>query len=93
VITYGVRSQDLAKPSNVLDRSLARFIVAGTKFLDGDLNRDGRVDGQDLVILALAFGSRRGDPRYNPAADLNADSAVDGKDLAILAGNFGQSSF
>jgi acyl-CoA thioesterase-1 len=93
VIHLGVRSQDLASPPNVLDRQLAQFIIAGTKFLAGDLNRDGRVDGDDLVLLALAFGSRRSDARFNLAADLNGDGSVDGKDLAILAGNFGQSSF
>jgi len=93
VITYGVRSQDLASPPNVLDRPLAQFIIAGTQFLAGDLNRDGRVDGEDLVMLALAFGTQRGDPRFKDAADLNTDGAVDGKDLAILAASFGQSSF
>jgi hypothetical protein len=77
----------------VLDRALARFIVAGTQFLPGDLNLDGTVDGADLVMLALAFGTERGDPRFLDAADLNTDGMVDGKDLAILAGNFGESSF
>jgi len=93
VITYGVRSQDLASPPNVLDRALAQFIIEGTQFLAGDLNRDGRVDGQDLVVLALAFGTQRGDPRFKDAADLNLDGMVDGQDLAILAANFGSSSF
>ncbi len=93
VITYGVHLQDLASPPNVADRTLARFIIAGTQFLAGDLNRDGRVDGEDLVVLALAFGSQRGDPRFVAAADLDGDGQVDGKDLAILAGNFGESSF
>lgn len=93
VITLGVHSQDLASPPNVLDRTLARFTIAGTRFLAGDINRDGRVDGQDLVDLALAFGARRGDPRFDLAADLNGDGVVDGLDLALLAASFGQASF
>lgn len=93
VVIYGIHSQDLASPPHVLDRALARFIVAGTQFLPGDLNLDGTVDGADLVMLALAFGTERGDPRFLDAADLNTDGMVDGKDLAILAGNFGSSSF
>jgi hypothetical protein len=93
VVRFGVHAQDMAIPPNVLDRQLAQFIIAGTVFLPGDLNRDGRVDGQDLVTLALAFGTQRADPRFNGVADLNADGKVDGKDLAILASNFGKSSF
>jgi acyl-CoA thioesterase-1 len=93
VVNLAVHAQDLASPPNVLDRQLARFIIAGTVFLTGDLNLDGRVDGQDLVILALAFGAHRADPNFNVAADLNGDGAVDGRDLAILAASFGESSF
>jgi hypothetical protein len=93
VVNLAVHAQDLATPPNVLDRQLARFIIAGTVFLTGDLNLDGRVDGQDLVILALAFGAHRADPNFNVAADLNGDGAVDGRDLAILAASFGESSF
>jgi lysophospholipase L1-like esterase len=91
LVHVGVHAPDLATPANVLDRELAEFTVAGAHFLPGDLNRDGRVDGDDLVAFALAFGARRGDPRFNPMADLNGDGTIDGDDLAILAANFGQS--
>lgn len=93
VVTFAVHSRDLATPPNVLTRDLARFVIAGTRFLAGDINRDGRVDGLDLVALALVFGTRLGDPRFSPAADLSGDGTIDGRDLAILAANFGQSSF
>lgn len=93
IVTVHLTSQDLANPPNVLDRDISSFIITGTTFLPGDLNHDGRVDGADLVVLALAFGAHRFDSNFNLAADLNGDGIVDGRDLAILAANFGKSSF
>jgi acyl-CoA thioesterase I len=92
LVTFGVRSPDLANPPNVLDRQLARFLVAGANFVPGDVNRNGRVDGADLLDLALRFGAQRGEPRYSAAVDLNDDEVVDGDDLAILASNFGRTA-
>jgi acyl-CoA thioesterase I len=92
VVFIGLRGRDTASPPNVIDRTLAQFVTAGTVFLKGDIDRDGRVDGADLVALALRFGSREGDFRYRRFADLDEDGRVDGRDLAILAGNFGKNS-
>jgi len=86
-----LRARDLASPPNSVDRQIARFYTAGTAFLGGDIDRDGRVDGNDLVRLARAFGARLGASRYSASADLNADGVVDGVDLAVLASNFGRS--
>jgi lysophospholipase L1-like esterase len=93
VVRLGVRSQDLATPPNTIERTLSRFTILGTVLLDGDLDQDGRVDGADLVLFAVRFGSVRGDSRYRANADLNHDDRVDGADLAILAANFGRTSF
>jgi lysophospholipase L1-like esterase len=93
VVSLGLVSEDTASPVNAVDRRVSRFIVAGTTFLNGDVDRDGRVDGTDLVRLALAFGASRGDSRFVSTADLNSDDVIDGEDLAILASNFGRSSF
>jgi hypothetical protein len=54
-----------------------------------DLDRSGRVDGFDLALLASAFGSARGEPRYLPSADVDGSGLVDGLDLAYVAGRFG----
>lgn len=89
VIFVEVRSRDLASPPNTIERQLVQFVVQGTDFLDGDIDRDGRVDGADLVAFALRFGSRRGDNVFRAFADLNGDDVVDGLDLALLAANFG----
>jgi len=50
----------------------------------GDINLDGWVDGEDLELLSLAYGSKLGDPKYNPDADLNADSLIDVYDVRLL---------
>lgn len=93
-VLVGLRSRDLNLPTpNATDKNVARFIVAGTTILGGDLNRDGRVDGSDLVQLARRFGARSGENRFLAAADLSPDGLIDGSDLAVLASNFGKTSF
>jgi acyl-CoA thioesterase-1 len=92
-VVVRVRGRDLANPVHTFDRQVTQFVIAGTTFLRGDLDRDGRVDGADLLLFAPRFGARRGDPRFVATADINGDETVDGQDLAILASNFGRSSF
>jgi parallel beta-helix repeat protein len=55
-----------------------------------DLNNDGKVDIDDLVEAALAFGSYPGHPRWNSIADVNQDDQVDIDDLILIAMNFGK---
>lgn len=56
----------------------------------GDVDGSGRVDGIDLVRLALAFGAIDGEQRYDDAADVNGDGIVDGFDLDLLIEFFGR---
>lgn len=84
--------QDRATPPNTARVTATTFVIEGTTFFKGDINRDGRVDGYDLVLLAFSFGTSRGNNRYEEAHDLNNDGVVDGADLAILASNFGKGS-
>ena len=81
-----LRSRDLATPTpNQLDREITQFAIEGTTFLPGDVDRDGRVDGADLLAFAPHFGARRGESRFVGFADLNADDEINGTDLAMLA--------
>lgn len=93
VIRVELHSRDLASPPNTVAREIARFSTEGEggDGLSGDVDGDGRVDGVDLVRLALAFGASRGAGRYDAAADLDGSGTVNGEDLAILASNFGRS--
>ncbi len=92
-VEVGLRTRDTANPPHTIERMVAKFEIAGAVFLPGDIDRDGRVDGADLLALALRFGARQGDPRFNNSADLNGDAMIDGRDLAQLAMNFGRRSF
>lgn len=91
-VHVALRSRDRASPANTVDREVSYFRIEGApeEGLRGDIDGDGRVDGTDLVRLALAFGASRGQGRYDADADLDASGTVDGQDLAILSSNFGR---
>jgi hypothetical protein len=58
-----------------------------------DFVPDGKVDGKDIAIVALCFGSAPGCPPpyiWNANCDVNKDGKVDGKDIALVALHFGQ---
>jgi hypothetical protein len=55
----------------------------------GDLNGDGKVDVKDISVVAYAFGSYPGHPRWNQAADINRDGKIDVRDVAAASRNFG----
>jgi hypothetical protein len=55
----------------------------------GDINRDGTVNNTDLHLLNQAYGSKPGDPNWNPDADLNKDNIIDVEDLNLLSRNYG----
>jgi hypothetical protein len=53
---------------------------------------DGAVSLSDLVLLAKAYNSSPGNPRWNPAADINGDGLVNLSDLTLLAKNYNKGS-
>jgi hypothetical protein len=58
--------------------------------MPGDVNADGKVDGKDIALAAMAFGSCPGYSRWNGATDENEDNKIDGKDIVLIALNFGK---
>ena len=58
--------------------------------IPGDINGDFTVGLKDLVILADAYGSKPGDPKWNPNADIAGNGVVGLSDLVILAQHYGQ---
>jgi parallel beta-helix repeat protein len=58
--------------------------------IQGDINGDGTVDIYDAILLAGAYGSKPGNPSWNPNADLNDDNTVDIYDAIILANHYNQ---
>jgi hypothetical protein len=55
----------------------------------GDINGDKYVNAQDAIIMGKAFGSKKGDPNWNPDADLTQDGFVNAKDVIVMGKNFG----
>lgn len=53
--------------------------------LSADLNGDGIVNILDIAIVALAWGSYPGHPRWNPICDLDGNNAVNIIDITIVA--------
>lgn len=53
----------------------------------GDLNEDNIVNAQDLSIAQAAFGSKKGDKKWNESVDFNLDGVVNTLDLAIVRKN------
>jgi len=58
--------------------------------LVGDMNGDRKVRVDDILAVALAFGSKPGDSHWHPYADLNGDSKIRVDDVLIAAGGFGK---
>jgi hypothetical protein len=61
-----------------------------TMTLGGDVNLDGKVSLSDLVLLAKAYGSKPGNPTWNPACDFQGNGVIGLGDLVILAANYGK---
>jgi parallel beta-helix repeat protein len=68
----------------------SRLVIAQFDFPVGDVNHDNRVNLQDLVLLAIAYNSVPGNPKWNPNADLNGDGKVSLQDLVLMANHYGQ---
>jgi len=68
-----------------------KFSVSNsTTTLSGDINRDGIVDGEDLMLFGYSYGSTQSSSRWNSRADLNSDGKIDSLDLQILKANYGK---
>ena len=66
------------------------IVVEGSKFLLGDLNKDGRVDLFDAVAALIAYSSTTVKLNWNPDADLNKDGIVNVYDMVLLLNNYGE---
>jgi len=55
----------------------------------GDINGDGIVDINDLILLVEAYGATSLSPNWNPDADINDDGIIDVYDLQLLCQNYG----
>jgi len=56
----------------------------------GDINKDMKVDHEDLSQLTTPYGSTPEKPNWNPNSDFNGDDTVDVLDLFDLSKNYGK---
>lgn len=59
----------------------------------GDVNRNGYIDDEDMKLIQIAYGSKPGDPKWNPDCDLNGDGRITGMDLLTCSINYGKDIF
>lgn len=81
------------KPFNWLSSSVSNVSVTNRGVFNlsfvarnGDVNRDGIVDGNDVNSVLATFGEE-GD---NLLTDANGDGIIDGNDINVLLANFGE---
>ena len=65
-------------------------LITVIETIEGDINGDFQVDIYDIVLIARAFGSKPGDPDWNPNANIVEDNSIDIYDVVIVAQNFGK---
>jgi len=70
--------------------SSSQEVVLDWTTIPGDIDGDGDVDRYDYGLLAQAYGTSEGDPKYIPEADLDGDGDIDRYDFGIFAGNYGK---
>ncbi len=56
----------------------------------GDVDGDGVVGASDLFALSKSYGSKPGNPNWNPNCDFNGDNKVDASDFLDLNENYGK---
>jgi hypothetical protein len=73
----------------ICQEQTAQAIYTFKLVLLGDVNFDGKVDMSDIGLILRAYGTKKGDPKWNPIYDLNSDEKVDMSDIGIILRNFG----
>ena len=68
------------------------LIRLGERRLVTDIDGDGTVNIKDLFIVSKAFGSKLGEPRWNPDADTDGNKIINIIDMYQVARDFGKTA-
>jgi Dockerin type I domain len=88
LIAGPMRSSSVVFPGAIADPGLllVNSQAGGASATFGvDRNNDSRVDCGDIAVVRAAFGTRVGQPGYDPMADVNADGVVDALDVFLVS--------
>lgn len=58
--------------------------------MEGDMNNNGVINMEDVIMIAKVFGLTSSHTLYNAAADFNNDGIINMADIIMLAKNFGK---
>jgi len=58
--------------------------------IDGDVNFDHKVDILDIVAITSKYGSKSGDPNWNPEVDIQPSGKIDITDVVTATSKYGQ---
>ena len=85
---FGIAFDLLGDAIDFVDQS--EYTGEASPKIAGDANKDGKVDGSDVTILAgnWQYGVNDGNTATWEMGDFNGDGKVDGSDVTILAGNW-----
>jgi len=89
--TYIIRAQAASVPgeTDVADNTFTYGVVKVT--VPGDTDGDRDIDIYDIVRIASAYGSKRGESLFSPNADIDSDGDIDIYDVVIAASRYGYS--
>ena len=87
--TYYSRSTDGLNRYVSFTYSQGNVGVVMLTTLPTDVNGDRKINIVDVALVARAFGSTPGSPRWNPLADMNGDLKIDITDISLVAKTFG----
>jgi hypothetical protein len=57
-----------------------------------DINRDGKINIQDVALVATALGSQVGDQKWNTEADLDKNGTINIIDITTVAKDYGKTA-
>lgn len=77
---------------SMYQNSLATEIKSFEVILVGDVVKDGKIDMRDIGAVCNLYGTKEGDPNWNPAADVTNDKKVDMRDIGIVCHNYGKTA-
>jgi parallel beta-helix repeat protein len=75
--------------ANATDNLLIYGIVKVT--VPGDVDGDRDIDIYDIVRIASAYGSNRGESRFDPNCDINSNNVINIYDVVIATSRYGYS--